>query len=166
MPPTTAHILSHALFFGVVGTGYLLLIMRAFSPRIWGYSDYPRAVRDQVPPQTTTEKRKALALFLPWLLFIFAFPIYSTLLLKARLGGAISLGPAFVSLVAMLATLTFGDLVLLDWLLIAKVTPRWVIIDGTDAADYKDLGYHYRGQLLVTLALIPVLLLIAYLITL
>jgi hypothetical protein len=38
------------------------------------------------------------------------------------------------------------DLVFLDWLIISKITPRFVIIPGSDEADYKDFSHHYRGH--------------------
>ena len=39
------HILTHGLFYAVVATVYLFLVMILFSPRIWGYNDYPDVVK-------------------------------------------------------------------------------------------------------------------------
>ena len=67
-------------------------------------------------------------------------------MIKSSLGGEISLLVAILTPVACLALLTFGDLVLLDWLLISKLTPKWVMISGTVAEDYKDFSEHYRAH--------------------
>ena len=53
---------------------------------------------------------------------------------------------------------TFGDLVILDWLIISKITPKFVIITGTQEEDYKDFSHHYKGH---TLAAIPMILICA-----
>ena len=38
------------------------------------------------------------------------------------------------------------DLVILDWLVISRITPGFVIIPGSVEADYKDFSHHYRGH--------------------
>jgi hypothetical protein len=44
------HVISYGFFFAFITTGYLLIIMIAFSPRVWGLQDYPKAIREKVPP--------------------------------------------------------------------------------------------------------------------
>jgi len=63
--------------------------MVSTSPRVWGYSDYSEAIKAKVPPQTWKEKRLALIIGLPWIIFAVGFPIYSTYMLKSKLGGEI-----------------------------------------------------------------------------
>lgn len=138
--------LVHGLIYGAVTTGYLLLFMVTVSPRVWGYADYPRAVKDKVPPQTRKEKVLGALIGLPWTLFVFGFPIYSTLALKAEMGGTLTFPRAFLNLVVLFACTTFGDLVVLDWLIISKITPRFVIIPGSAKEDYKDFSHHFRGH--------------------
>jgi hypothetical protein len=65
--------------------------MISVNPRIWGYSDYSNSIKRKVPEQTRNEKIIALIVGIPWILFIFIFPIYSTIVLKNILGGEISL---------------------------------------------------------------------------
>jgi hypothetical protein len=43
---TAAPLLAHGLSFGLI----------AFSPRVWGYRDYPDAVKRKIPAQTGKEK--------------------------------------------------------------------------------------------------------------
>ena len=52
------NIILHGFIFAFFMTAYLLLIMIKFSPRIWAFSDYPKTITDNVPPQTKNEKRK------------------------------------------------------------------------------------------------------------
>ena len=79
--------LIHGLIYGAVTTGYLLLFMVTTSPRIWGYANYPRAVKDKVPPRSRNEKIQGAVIGLPWIIFVLGFPVYSTLALKAEMGG-------------------------------------------------------------------------------
>jgi hypothetical protein len=151
--------LIHGLIYGAVTTGYLLLIMVTISPRIWGYADYPRAVKDKVPPQTRQEKVLGAIIGLPWILFVFGFPVYSTIALKAEMGGNLAFPRAFLNLIFLIAFTTFGDLVVLDWLIISKITPGFVLIPGSAKEDYRDFSHHYQGHakaagLMIVLALI------------
>jgi hypothetical protein len=138
--------LTHGLFYGAVTTGYLFLFMITISPRVWGYADYPAAVKNKVPPQTRREKTLGAIIGLPWIVFVIGFPIYSTFALKAELGGDISFPRAFLNLMALIVCATLGDLVLLDWLIISKITPKFVIIPGSDKGDYKDFSHHFLGH--------------------
>jgi hypothetical protein len=141
-----AHILSHGVLYFVVVIGYLFLMMIGTSPRIWGYADYPEAVRKKVPPQTKTERIAAAALGLPWMAFTFAFPVYSVFTLKAGLGGGIPFGTAFLNGFVLILLANFGDVVLLDWLIVSRITPAFVIIPGSDENDYKDFSHHFRDH--------------------
>jgi hypothetical protein len=68
---------------------------------------------------------------------------------------------AFLNLFVLFLLATIGDLVFLDWLIVSKVTPQFVIIPGTEKEDYKDLSHHFKGHLKASVVLIPVLLVIA-----
>ena len=83
------HVVTHSLIYAVLVNGYLLLMMITMSPRVWGYSDYSQEIKNKIPPQTPGEKRQALLVALPWLIFSFGFPIYSTVVLKGKLLGEI-----------------------------------------------------------------------------
>jgi len=141
------HTVAHGLFFGLVFVGSLLLIMRLFSPRIWGLSDYPQRLQRKVPPQTRREKRMALALFVPWGAFVLGFPLWSTLALKARLGGSISWAIAALNILVQMLVANLGDWLILDWWIITQLTPHFVVLPGTDKAEYRDFSEHWHGHL-------------------
>lgn len=155
------HNAAYSLFYAVVVNGYLFLMMVSTSPRVWGYSDYPDAVKAKVPPQTKEEKRTALIIGLPWMIITFGFPIYSTYVLKANLGGEIPFWIAFLNVFVMVTLVTLGDLIILDWLIISKITPQFVIIPGTEEGDYKDFSHHYRAHARAA----PILLLLCILLS-
>lgn len=140
------HVFTHGLFFMLIANGYLFLVMTAANPRIWGYSDYPKAIKAKVPAQTKSEKRLAAIIGLPWFLFILGFPVWSTYALKSKLGGEIPFLTAFLNLIVMYGLATLGDLVILDWLVVSKLTPKFVIIAGSEANDYKDFSEHYKAH--------------------
>ena len=160
------HLLTHGLFYSIIVTGSLFLMMVTMSPRVWGYSDYSQEIKNKVPAQTKSEKRQAMLVALPWIVFVLGFPIYSTLLLKSKLSNEIPILIAFLNLFLMYLLVTIGDLVILDWLIISKIMPSFVIIPGTEKEDYKDFSHHYKGHVKATAVLIPILLLAAVVIAL
>ncbi|MHA2002817.1 MAG: hypothetical protein ACW960_01815, partial [Candidatus Thorarchaeota archaeon] len=149
---------------------YLLGVMKLLSPRIWAMSDYPPEITERVPPQTDAERRTASLSFIPFLILGLGFPIISTLMLESVLGGTISLLDAFLNIFGIMMFGTFGDLVILDWLIVGTITPDWVIIPGTeDMRDtaYKDFRkYHGKAHIRGTIALVVISLVFAIFIVL
>jgi hypothetical protein len=145
---------TQGLLYMLAFNGYLLLMMVTTSPRVWGYADYSEGIKAKIPPQTAKERRLALLVSLPWIIITFGFPIYSTYALKANLGGEMPYWAAFLNVFVLVLLATLGDLVILDWLIVSKITPAFVIMPGTEAADYKDFSHHYRGH---ARAVIPLL---------
>jgi hypothetical protein len=155
------HMLRHGLFFGLVATGALFLIMITTSPRVWGYVDYPEAIKRKVPPQTKKEKRLAALVAIPWTIFVLAFPVFSTYALKSKLGGVIPFWTAFLNLFVLALFAILGDLVILDWLVVSRITPKFVMIPGTVKDDYRDFSDHYIAHAKAAAIIIPFLLVVA-----
>lgn len=155
------HIAVQGLLFAGIANAYLFLVMTSTSPRVWGYSDYPKRIKDKVPPQTPKEKRLALSISVPWFAFIIAYPLVATYALKSKLGQRLPFGTAFLSLFVMFLMATLVDLALLDWLVISKITPGFVIIPGSEKADYKDLAAHYVGHAKAVAAMAVLALILA-----
>jgi hypothetical protein len=82
-------------------------------------------------------------------------------LLKYKLGGGIPFWIAFLNILVMFFWSTFGDLVLLDWLLISTITPRFVIIPGSIKENYPSLSYHFRGHFKASVIMIILCLIMA-----
>jgi hypothetical protein len=160
------HVITHGLFYGAVLTGYLFLFMITFSPRVWGYKDYPDIVKKKVPGQTRREKTVGVIIGLPWFIFVMGFPILSTFALKSKLGGKITFLEASLNVFVMFICATLGDLVLLDWFIINKITPKFVIIPGTVKADYKDFSHHFKAHAKAAIPLTVLCLFIAAMVSL
>jgi hypothetical protein len=158
--------LMHGLAFALVVDGYLFLMMVSTSPRIWGYHDYPEVVRGKVPAQTKREKVIAAILGLPWILFVLAFPVFSTYALRSSLGGEIPFLVAFLNPLVLLQLANLGDLLILDWLIVSRITPGFVIIPGSTEEDYKDMSHHYRGHVKASAAMVLLSLVIGAVVSL
>jgi hypothetical protein len=156
-----AHLITHGLSFAIIVNGYILLVMILTSPRIWGYTDYPEVIKNKVPPQTKREKLLATLIGLPWFIFVLGFPVFSTYALKAKLGSEIPFSIAFLNVLVLTLLATLGDLVILDWLLISKITPKFVIIPGSEEADYKDFSHHYKAHARAVVGLVLVCFIMA-----
>jgi hypothetical protein len=98
---------------------------------------------------------------LPWFVFVLGFPIFSTFALKSKLGDEIPFLTAFLNVFVLSLLATLGDLVILDWLIVSKITPGFVIIPGSEKADYKDFSHHYKAHARATIGLILLSLMIA-----
>jgi hypothetical protein len=155
-----------SLVFAGIANLYLLLMMITTSPRVWGYSDYPEAVKEKVPPQTRGEKLTALVFGLPWFAFLLAYPFFGAYRLKAGLGEDFTFAIASVHLFAMLQLASLVDLVVLDWLIVSRITPKFVMIPGSDEADYKDFSHHFRGHARAFIVITVLALAFAALVTL
>ncbi len=157
-----AYTIREGLLYGAAITGYLLLMMVTVNPRVWGYSDYPERIKRKVPPPTDEEKRRALLVAAPYFLFMPLYPVYSVLQLKAVMGGALAFPDALTHLLVLAASAFLGDLVILDWLIISKITPGFVVIEGSEPADYKDFTHHYVGHAYASVVIVAICAAVAY----
>lgn len=151
------NILLHGVLFAVTLTIYLLLIMRGLSPRVWGFSDYPKEITEIVEPQTKRERQIGAILGIPFILIWLGLPIASTIMLEVQYGGTIPLLDAFLNMFGLMMFLNFADLVILDTIIIGTITPHWVIIPGTEhlkETEYKNFrAFHAKGHIWGTIGM-------------
>jgi hypothetical protein len=141
-----AIVLQDGLVYSVVGSVYLVLLLAIDNRMFLNKGDYPDDVLAAVPPRTKKETRKAVILSIPWFVWAFAYPLYSTLRVATPLGSASFLG---LYLHAFLIFFSFWlvDLVILDGIMFCMITPKLVVIPGTEGfTGYKDFGMHLRGH--------------------
>jgi hypothetical protein len=120
------------------------------NPRIW-LQDYPKDIQAQVPPKTEAEKRLSLALGIPFLILFVAVPFASTLNLKVRSQSDVSFLALWLHAFGVIIIFSVVDWLVLDWLMFCTLTPRFVVIPGTEGmAGYKDYAFHFRGFLIGT----------------
>ena len=153
------------VLFAIIFNGYLFLLMVSFNPRVWGYQDYSEEIKAKVQPQTRQERQTAILISISFFLLIFGLPVYSLLTLKSQLGGKLPFITAFSHLLILFIMGTFSDLVILDWLIVSKITPKFVIIPGTQEEDYKDFSHHYKGHALAAIPIILICVIVAAIIS-
>jgi hypothetical protein len=128
----------------------LLMVSLRLNPRIW-LQDYPEEIQDKAPPKTEQEKRLSLIFGIPFLVLLAAGPFISTLALKRQGGGDVSFLQLFLNAFGVAFAFNLVDLLLLDWLMFCTVTPKFLVIPGTEGMQgYKDYSYHFRASMIGT----------------
>lgn len=107
----------------------------AYNPRIWLHR-MPPEVRSKVADKTPGERRLFVWVGLPFVLWLFVYPVMFAAQMQAdRLSYALVL-------LSFFASFALWDTLVLDLLLFCKFTPRFVIIAGTARQDYSNMKYH------------------------
>ena len=128
---------------------FLLMLVRV-NPRLM-LQDYPKDVQAAVPPKSEQEKRQSLILGLPFLLVLFGGPFVSALTYKMSQGGDVPFLALFTHAFAVIWFFNIFDWLVLDWLIFCTITPRFVVIPGTEGMPgYKQYAPHFRGFLIGT----------------
>ncbi len=123
-------------------------------------------MRRKVPTQTKREKVAGGVVGLPWLLFVLGAPVLSTYSLKASLGAEIPFLIAFLNPLVLWQLFNLSEGLILDWLIVSRITPGFVIIPGSAAADYRDMSHHYRGHVRAGFAMVFLSLIVGAVVTL
>jgi hypothetical protein len=143
---------------------FLIAILQ-FNPRLF-LQDYPQTIQSKVPPKTKSEKRQSWIVGVPFLLLLFAVPFISTLSLKNQSGTPATFLQLFLNAFGVAFAFNLVDLVLLDWLVFCTITPKFVIIPGTEGDEgYKDYAFHFRASIVGTIISLVAGLLIAGLVS-
>jgi hypothetical protein len=140
-------ILIDGLIFSAAGSVYLVLLLVYNSRLFMSEGDYPPDVIAAAMPRTKEEKRLSAILSSPWLVWSIGFPLYSTIVFLQNTGGDAAFGLAFAHAFLILFSFWLVDLVVLDWLMFCTITPKFIVIPGTEGfAGYKDVGFHLRAH--------------------
>jgi hypothetical protein len=128
---------------------YLLVMMR-FSPRLF-LRHFPKEIRDIVPPRSKKERRMALLFGVPLGLLFIGSTVVSALVWRASAQGSPSWWELFAHVFGLFFVFNLVDLVILDWLIVCRFTPRWLVIPGTEHIVMpKEYLYHFKGFLMGT----------------
>src|SRR4030095_13484335 len=156
----TMRIVSDGALLSVVASTYLLLLLR-FNPRIF-LGHYPKEIREVVPPKSEKERLMSILLGL-----LIGAPFASALLWRtATLGRSHSFWDLFAYAFGVLFIFNLVDLLILDWLIVCWVKPRWVILPGTEHGAIPNPYLHHLKEFLMgTVGLVIVGLAIAALLS-
>jgi len=152
-------IVRDGVLFSVVASTCLIALLR-FNPRIF-LRHYPREIRKIVPPKS--EKERQLSILLGLLIGV---PLASALVWRVATLGSHSFWELFAYAFGVLFIFNLVDLLVLDWLIVCWLEPRWVILPGTEHVVIpKQYLHHFKGFLIGTVGLVIVGLAIAALLS-
>lgn len=142
--PDPARMLAHGAVLSVIASLVLLGCLLA-NPRLL-VQDYPGAIRASVAPQSAAERRVARLVGVPFVLLLLLVPAWSSWTMPGHDGALPSFGALFVNTFVVASIFNVVDWLVLDWLVFCTITPRVVVIPGTEGMRaYKDYAFHFRG---------------------
>ncbi|MBI5667471.1 MAG: hypothetical protein HZC41_05640 [Chloroflexi bacterium] len=162
--------LSQILMDGLIlsiAVGVVIIGSLAANARLWLH-DYPAAMQAKVPPLTRRERQARLVVTALFLAAAVGALAYSGSRLLIANGGTVSFLTAYLHVFFVLNLFNLFDAVVIDWLLIAMLKPRFVILPGTEGMEYlfHDWGLHLRnylkGILFCAVISLPTALIIAF----
>ena len=143
-------LLQHSLIYGAILSVFMSAIILGslyLNPEIW-LDDAPRDLRERVGPMSERAKRQRRLLGIPTFVFVIGLLIHSIVRLFQIGGGALSFEAVFLSTFMIVQVFNLVDLLIIDWLIVATIRPRFVIVRGTeDLKGYSDYGFHFRAFL-------------------
>jgi hypothetical protein len=148
------------LLMGVMGV--IILGSLVANPRLW-LQDYAASIRAKVPPNTPGEKRAQRILMVLFLGSLIGILYYSAAQLKAANGGSISFLTAWLHTFLLFNIGNLFDAVVIDYLILTLMKPRFMMLPGTQIADYAifdDLRLHVanflKGVVIGAVASVPI----------
>ncbi|MFN8379569.1 MAG: nitroreductase [Anaerolineae bacterium] len=136
------------MVFALIGSVIVLSAM-AYNPRLFlNKGDFPPDILAAVPPKTREEQRLAIVAGIPFLLAIIVAPLFSTWQFRHLAAGDVSLLVLALHAFGVIMVFNLFDLLVLDLLLFCTITPRFMVVPGTEGlAGYKDKRFHLRAHL-------------------
>ena len=142
-------ILRDGALLSVVTSTYLLVLLR-FNPRMF-LKHLPKEIREIVPPKSEKERWMSILLGVPLGLLFIGSTFASALLWRASAQGSRSFWELFAHVFGLFFLFNLVDLLILDWLIVCRFTPRWLIIPDTEHIVMpKEYLYHFKGFLMGT----------------
>ncbi|MCC6612763.1 MAG: hypothetical protein IT320_04745 [Anaerolineae bacterium] len=124
--------------------GILTLASLSLNPRIW-LNDYPEEIKKLAAPLSTAEKRQQIVFLVPILLAYIAVPLLSTVGFL-RMTGDTSFLTAYGHAFLVLNIANLFDAVVIDWLFLYVMKPRFAIIPEAWAYfETMNIGWQARN---------------------
>jgi hypothetical protein len=131
----------------------------AYDAEMW-HQDYPPDVQERAGPMSERARRERLVVAVPLFAILFGTPVISNLKLKRERGGKLSFPAAAANAYAEWLVFNLFDLLVLDYLILIGLQPRFAILPGTEGMPaYRDFRHPFVGFLKgLAIGLIPSLL--------
>jgi hypothetical protein len=140
----TTRILQDGALLSFAASTYLLVLLR-FNPRVF-LRHFPKEIQAVVPPRSQQERRTSAFLGL-----LIGVPFGSVLLWRSATLGTHAFWELFAYAFGVLFIFNVVDLLILDWLIVCWIEPRWVILPGTEHIVFpKQYLHHFKGFLIGT----------------
>src|SRR4030042_3840184 len=137
-------ILTDGAILSLLASLWLILALWV-NPRIFLH-DYPIKIQEAVPKKTRTERQLTYVFGVPLMLLLILVPFFSTFSMKLQ--GEAQFWKLWLNAAGVMWVFNIVDWLILDWLMFCTLTPRFVVIPGSEGmAEYMDYGFHFRGFL-------------------
>lgn len=150
-------VLQHGLVYGGLTTVLMSVIIFGSlyqNPEIWLH-DAPAEIQARLGPMSATAKRQRLSWALAMGVGLVGLMVWSIIQLPIVTGAPLTFTAVFLSTLVMLMTFNLVDLLIIDWLIIVTLQPRWMMLKGAeDLVDYNDYGFHGRAFLKGTVGIV------------
>jgi hypothetical protein len=143
--------------------GVIIMASLYINPRLW-LQDYPKEIRAIVPPNTPAEKRGQYFMMIPVLGLFIIVPMLAVWHLESINGGSVSYLTAFATVALILNIFNLFDAVVIDFLILTVMKPRFAFIPGTENMlhylfDWRlQVSNFFRGIVISTLLSLPIAL--------
>ena len=118
-----------------------------FNPEIW-LADYPAEIRANFGPMSEKAKKQRNVFAIFFLLTVIGLPSISIWQLYRASGGQVGFGAAFLNTWIILMVFNLFDLLVLDWLIMVRIQPKFIFLPGTEGMEvYNSYGFHFKGFL-------------------
>ena len=130
------------------GLAVVILGSLWFNPRLWA-QDYPPEVKPRIAPLTPLEKRQQRLVAVAFLAVVAVALGLSIHRLHGENNGAPSLAAVFLNSYGVLMIANLFDLLVIDYLVLMVLHPRFALIPGTEAAlaSVNLVRFHFVGFL-------------------
>ncbi|MBS4538777.1 hypothetical protein GOQ27_09895 [Clostridium sp. D2Q-11] len=123
----------------------MVTFIQIINPRL-ELHNYPLEIRKTVVPKTKEEKKKFNILAIPMFVILIVYLLGTITMAYSMHATRYSI--LFLHSFIVIMTWNIFDLLIMDWLIFCTITPKYLIIPGTEDNDsYKDYRYHINGSL-------------------
>jgi len=141
MNAAAARILRDGAVLSLVASIFLLALLR-FNPRMF-LQHFPKEIREVAPPRTASERRLSGLLGL-----LIGAPLGAAFLWRSSHLGSRSFPEIFAYAFGVLSVFNVVDLLILDWLIVCRLKPRWANVPGTEHIVVpRPYLHHFKGFL-------------------
>ena len=139
-----------SLFYSAIQTIALSIfsyVTFLYNPEVW-VGDYPKDVKTAYGEISSKSKRDKKLLVAVFLLIAFGVPVL--MLVNTNVSGY-SFTEIVLCLFLMFQVFNLFDLLIIDWLILNTITPKFLVLKGTEGLPgYKNYSFHFKGFLIGT----------------